>query len=1085
MAQGVLRGSEVIPDGELSNAIKQFENLASAINLSKQELKEIGEQSQKTFSSLDLSKSSKDVDTFNKLLKDTTDAKEQLAKQNVESAEAEKILNDLKKRQLKLDEQELKLKKKEEQQKKKINNLTDEEIKEKIKLQEINKKRRKDIQAEVILEAKSIKSKADLRDRIKALNTVGADLDLGSDELAANIAEINRLTVQLSENGSEREKNIANIGNYKSATEGLTNSYDDQKKKLDVLEKSYKDIIATGGKWAGIVTSEGRAVRKELKKQKKSLEEVEEAAKDTGSGFSAIGTGLKAAGIGVIIALFSTLGDLFSTSREASLETGKNLAVLTESVKVFFNSLVNARDGIKGILTAVAQSIEGSFLSIQKIALDTQISIEGLFNTFSSRGNVINKLNADLKEITDRQKELSEENVTISDSYDKITKAFDNNVERTKDAIKGQQDYKDLQLNTTLEIEKQTRALAGLQERRQILQDISDDDTLGFLERAVAVEKAQKAAIEFARLDEKLARTKEALTIAEVKQELLVSGIRKKAFLDQITTGKQLNDLIKQRSVAIKLSDEAEAKFTEAFVERIDKQAEAEAFNRDQEEKNRKTARDGFEQTADIIEEFAEKRFAVNEAIINNDKKTAEERRKALEDNKVLTEQLSNEILTLTIEQGKKSIDIRKDLTDAEKEERKAKIDNLNVDKILNAESEKQIALLIESADLGEIETKRIKDSFKIKSEQNEALKQQEEDLKESDRTTLELKREIEAQSEALDQKGVESAEDRIKKIEKLEEDRFNLEKQNLRERIELLQSDSIARLELEKELNDLLLEEEKEKAEKLKEEDKKSVEERKKSISSLLDFSSELNKNISKNLLDQIKTESNDVKKQQDLLNARILAGNDEANESLLLLNKKQTELRAKEKQEIKRAQNFELILSGLKAYSANVSKGDGKGAVAKTLRDSAVVKQGLEKIATFYKGTELVSRALGTKDLNTTRDGHVVRVDGTERIINGADNSKLPSSVSNEMLVDAGVEKYGTKVGEVPEKYINKSIDKSNVSVKIDEKAIVKGVKEALKSFPKNDIDYNTLSKIISDSQESKNAKETLKRKVKGSFL
>jgi hypothetical protein len=56
--------------------------------------------------------------------------------------------------------------------------------------------------------------------------------------------------------------------------------------------------------------------------------------------------------------------------------------------------------------------------------------------------------------------------------------------------------------------------------------------------------------------------------------------------LEQITTGEQLQNL-ENEAIAKKVSDANDEAFTAAFVERVDKQVEAEAFRRDQEEKNR------------------------------------------------------------------------------------------------------------------------------------------------------------------------------------------------------------------------------------------------------------------------------------------------------------------------------------------------------------------------------------------------------------------------------------------------------------------------------------------------------------------
>ena len=127
----------------------------------------------------------------------------------------------------------------------------------------------------------------------------------------------------------------------------------------------------------------------------------------------------------------------------------------------------------------------------------------------------------------------------------KISKAFEDIGKTTEEAIDLAQEFIDLQLQTEISVERQTRQLAGLAIQRQRLQDISDDDTLGFLTREKAVEKAREAAEEFARRETKLARDKERLTIEGIKIELARANAVEIADLRAITTGEQLNALLR------------------------------------------------------------------------------------------------------------------------------------------------------------------------------------------------------------------------------------------------------------------------------------------------------------------------------------------------------------------------------------------------------------------------------------------------------------------------------------------------------------------------------------------------------------
>ena len=124
------------------------------------------------------------------------------------------------------------------------------------------------------------------------------------------------------------------------------------------------------------------------------------------------------------------------------------------------------------------------------------------------------------------------------------------------------------------------------------------------------------------------------------KQDLRRSNALSESRLQQITTGEQLQKELENEAIARKVSDENDEAFSTAFIERVDKQVEAEAFARDQEEKNRKTRRDDFEQELDIIEELGEQRIAQNQKIIASDTATIDQRREALEKNNAIEEKI-------------------------------------------------------------------------------------------------------------------------------------------------------------------------------------------------------------------------------------------------------------------------------------------------------------------------------------------------------------------------------------------------------------------------------------------------------------
>ena len=623
---------------------------------------------------LDL-KNAKDLEAFNTVL-------EQTAVLTKERSEADKRLAAEQKKLAGLIKKDLDTQKKVNKVKKEKAELTDEEIRQSIITRKDRAERKKQIEAELILEKKSIRNKQDLQDQLKALRIEGSKLDLGSDELKANNDLIDELTDKLSNNSDQFVKNKINIGNYKSATEGLTLSFEDQKKKLDILTAAYQDAVAQGKKGK----KSAKELKKELDAQKESLEDVKEALEDVEDASKKVGAASKALGLGLIVAVIAKITEFFGTSREASLEASIQFANFTESVKVFFAALVKAWDGAKIIFQATSESIARGFNRVQIGFNQLLLSVAEAKNFFGDYSGDVAKLKVQISALTVEQKALSESSASVADGMNKVKEAFKGVGETTSESIQAQKEFLKLQQKTEISIERQTRALAGLAEKRQILQDISDDDTTGFLTRAIAIKKAQIAAEQFAAKEERLAKTKERLTIEAIKQDLRVTGLLSKSRLDAIKSGEQLNTLLLQRGVALKVSSENEAAFTEAFTERIDKQLEREAFQRDQREKNRKTNRDGYEQEVDILEEFAEIQFARNESLIDSDKLTNEQRIRVLKDNEKISRELIDKTTDLTIKQAKSSIDLNADLTESEREVLKAKLDGLDIDKLVNLE---------------------------------------------------------------------------------------------------------------------------------------------------------------------------------------------------------------------------------------------------------------------------------------------------------------------------------------------------------------------------------------------------------------
>ena len=550
-----------------------------------------------------------------------------------------------------------------------------------------------------------IKTETDLAKKSKELSNARIQETKEKQELHKLEQLRNKTQIQVRK---ERERRIALMKKEAKLNKSELDAYQKKSKELNENRKAYKALAAAQKG----TTAEGRKLLKNIQALDKELKEIDESVgqnqRSVGKYQDAV-KGLNSTigklGIAAVISKgVELLTGAFASSREGALEAKIAFSNFTETAKVFIKNVINAGDGIKELFSAIGDSFSLVGAKLEKNFLDLK-----RLNPFADKDSIDEKL----KVLNEEIKVL--ESSSLSDAIDKISKAFEGTSTKVSAAIKSQEKYLRLQLKTRLEIERQTKELAGLQEQRQILQDISDDDTIGFITRAKAVKEAQEIAIEFGEKEVELARIKEKLTFQAIKQDLTREGINVKA----IKTSEDLIELLKKDNIAKKVSDENDEAFTAAYSERREAEVESESFKRDQEEKNRKTARDGFEQELDILEEFTEAKIASNVDIINSDKTSIEEKKKTTEENKKLTEDLYNESIRLIKEQGEASIDLRKDLSEQEKEEQKLLLENISSKEIKNELDAKELFNLIRKLDLGEIEEKRLKDAIKINRELN------------------------------------------------------------------------------------------------------------------------------------------------------------------------------------------------------------------------------------------------------------------------------------------------------------------------------------------------------------------------------
>jgi len=139
--------------------------------------------------------------------------------------------------------------------------------------------------------------------------------------------------------------------------------------------------------------------------------------------------------------------------------------------------------------------------------------------------------------------------------------------------------------------------------------------------------------------------------------------------------------------------------------------------------------------------------------------------------------------------------------------------------------------------------------------------------------------------------------------------------------------------------------------------------------------------------------------KTRQDELQTLAAQGNLAAEQSIGAEIKRELELeRQKEALEKKKARR-QIIIEGLDLLSSKIDNGD-KDAVTSTLNDMTRLLGALSALPGFIDGTETtVGAALGKPQLNTGTDDYIVRVDGSEKILNPGMSARTGNMTTEEI--------------------------------------------------------------------------------------
>jgi TP901 family phage tail tape measure protein len=134
---------------------------------------------------------------------------------------------------------------------------------------------------------------------------------------------------------------------------------------------------------------------------------------------------------------------------------------------------------------------------------------------------------------------------------------------------------------------------------------------------------------------------------------------------------------------------------------------------------------------------------------------------------------------------------------------------------------------------------------------------------------------------------------------------------------------------------------------------------------------------------VEQIDGEINALNQQKQFLEQMAINGNITAEKSLAQNEKMTAEANKKKAQELKKQERIKLAETVFTSYIENAKKGEGN-AIVKTISDISVLTAFINSLPTFYTGTErTIGESLGAPNLKG-KDGYIVRVDGSEKVLN-----------------------------------------------------------------------------------------------------
>lgn len=261
----------------------------------------------------------------------------------------------------------------------------------------------------------------------------------------------------------------------------------------------------------------------------------------------------------------------------------------------------------------------------------------------------------------------------------------------------------------------------------------------------------------------------------------------------------------------------------------------------------------------------------------------------------------------------------------------------------------------------------------------------------------------------------------------------------------------------------------EKEKADKKVEDQKKMFDQ----LNQLAKMSSDYFIKQSQKKVEQIDGELNALNQQKQFLEQMAVNGNITAEKSLAQNEKMTAEANKKKANELKKQERIKLAETVFSSYLSNVEKKEGNP-IVKTISDISVLNAFINSLPTFYTGTErTIAESLGNPNLSG-KDGYIVRVDGSEKVLN-PELSKMTGNMTTFEIAKLAEDKLRGRLMTKNGTISIDSLGNDALLSKIDQ------LNNTIINKPENNIELGEIVGGVMHVIESSKTKNTMKRNIR----